>query len=145
MGGSVFYQTPLGRATARVMDDAVRKITEAIASRRWQPKIAALNDDGTVLLNGGMNRKVAVGRQYDVLEIGQAIVDPDTGDLLGRKEDTILGRLRVVEVRARYSVAEVVSGDPERLRVGLSCRLFLTPPQPETPRQGSAASPVPSP
>ena len=82
MGGSVFYQTPLGRATARVMDDAVRKITEAIASRRWQPKIAVLNDDGTVLLNGGADRKVAVGGQYDVLETGQAIADPDTGDMV---------------------------------------------------------------
>ena len=129
LGGRVFYRTPLGRATAGVMDRAVRQITAAIASRPWRLKIAMVAEDGTIILNGGAYRKVLVGQEYEVLEMGQAIIDPDTGDVLDRRAAKAVGRLRIVEVRQRYSVAEVLDGAAARLRVGQSCRL-LTPPPP---------------
>ena len=42
MGGGMFVRTPLGRATANVIGKAVKQITTAIADRKWNPKVAAL-------------------------------------------------------------------------------------------------------
>ena len=123
LGGRVFYRTPLGRATSKVMDRAVEKVTQTIAGRRWRPKIATLGEDGLVILNGGLNRKVRRGQEYAVLELGTAIVDPDTGDEIGRLSSKVLGRLRIREVQKGYSTAQLIEGDAAMLHVGLTCKL----------------------
>ena len=121
-GGSTFLQTPLGRVTAKVIDKAVKRVAKSVAGRRWQPKIAKVVGPTTVVLNGGKDRGVSPGDEYDVVETGDAIVDPDTGDVLGTETGRVVGRLRVGEVHARYSVAEVVAGDAARMTVGQQCR-----------------------
>ena len=143
MGGSVFYQTPLGKATAAVMDRAVAGITKSIASRRWQPKIAMIAEDGTVMLSGGANRKVQPGWQYDVLEPGVMIIDPDTGDPLGRRRARVIGRLQVVTVNARYCDAEVITGYVTTFKVGMACRYFV--PVSQESRPGAKPKPKPEP
>jgi len=137
MGGSVFYQTPLGQATAAVMDRAVEAITKAIASRRWRPKIAMVTPEGLVVLSGGADRKIQVGWEYDVLEAGAMVIDPDTGDPLGRRAPRVIGRLRVVKVQARYCDAEMTAGDLATFKVGLTCRRYIPPPPPKPPKKTS--------
>jgi len=141
MGGSVFYQTPLGEATASVMDRAVSAITKAIASRRWRPKIAMVTREGLVVLSGGADRKVQPGWQYDVLEAGMMVVDPDTGDPLGRRTPRVIGRLCVVKVQPRYSDAEMTAGDLATFKVGLTCRRYIPPPLPKLKPKGTSKSP----
>jgi len=121
-GGRTFYRTPLGRATARVIDKAVRRITRVIAARPWEPKIALVQAQGSVILNGGRDRRVQVGDEFEVCAEGAAIIDPDTGDEIGRHPGRTLGRIRVVRVEPRYSVAEVVAGKAEEFAVGARCR-----------------------
>jgi curli biogenesis system outer membrane secretion channel CsgG len=120
-GGSTFYRTPLGRATAKVIDKAVRRVASSIASRPWQPKIAQITNDTTVMLNGGRDRKVSVGDEYEVLQLGDPIVDPDTGDVIGVPAGTVIGRVRIQQVHTRYSVALVVSGSASKMKVGQRC------------------------
>ena len=127
LGGSVFHRTPLGRATAAVMTRAVRKITATIASQPWQTKIAQVMPDNTVFLNGGRNRRITIGSEYHVLSPGRAIVDPDTGDIIGHHSIEILARLRVRRVQARFSVAELIEGDGRQLKVGQTCRRLGRP------------------
>ena len=127
MGGSVFFRTPLGKATAEVMDIAVRKITKRIASHRWWPKIADIADDGQFILNGGRNRRIVSGYMYDVLEQGRKIVDPETGDVIGRLQPTILARIRVTKVLNRFCEAELVQGDALQVKAGLICRPYGQP------------------
>ena len=142
MGGSVFYQTPLGEATASVMARAVGAITKAIASKRWSPKIAGSAPGGIVILTGGRDRKVSVGWQYDVLETGAAVIDPDTGDVLGRRAPKVIGRLQVVKVQARYCDAKVLAGEAARFKVALTCRRFIPKPEPKPkPKRKGKAPP----
>jgi curli biogenesis system outer membrane secretion channel CsgG len=121
-GGSSFYRTPLGRATTRVVDRAVRRITSAIASQPWEPKVAMVQDNGSVIINGGRDRNVRVGAEFDVVEQGPPIVDPSNGDVIGYSSGRIIGRLIVDEVHDRYAVATVVEGKPSDLRIGQYCR-----------------------
>jgi len=121
-GGSAFYRTPLGRATAKVITKAVKRITRSIAARPWTPKIALVQPDGTVVINGGRDRRVKVGSEYEVRDVGQPIIDPDTGDRIGTQPGPYRGRVRVVQVHRRYSVALIVDGKAESFRPGQHCR-----------------------
>ena len=148
MGGSVFYQTPLGRATGKVMDRAVRLIVESIAARRWQPKIAAVEGQAgapapvgeTVLLNGGLNRNVLIGEIYEVLQAGARVLDPETGDVLGYRPSTVVGLVRVREVRDRFSIAEVIEGHAVNFHPGQNCRPAQQPGIPGAADPASEAS-----
>jgi len=121
-GGTAFYQTPLGRATARVIQRAVKRITAAIADRPWEPEIAQVQPDGTVILNGGQDRRLKPGAEFEVLEAGAPIVDPVTGDVIGRHPGRRIGRIVVQAIHPRYSLATIVAGRAADFRPGLACR-----------------------
>ncbi|RPI61284.1 MAG: hypothetical protein EHM48_05940, partial [Planctomycetaceae bacterium] len=120
-GGTVFYQTPLGQATARVMDRAIRRITAVIASRPWEPKIAAV-EAGQIIVAGGADHAMKVGSQYDVVDAGSAIFDPDSGDVLGRRPGKTLGTIIITEVHDRFSVAQTTAGKAEDFQTGLKLK-----------------------
>ena len=121
-GGSTFFRTPLGRATAKVIDKAVKRVAKSIAARPWQPKVAQVVNDTTVIINGGKDRRMSVGDEYEVVETGEPIVDPDTGDVLGTPAGDVVGLLHVSEVHKAYSVALIVGGEASKIKVGQSCR-----------------------
>ncbi|MDP6545721.1 MAG: CsgG/HfaB family protein [Phycisphaerae bacterium] len=122
MGGGMFVRTPLGRATANVIRKAVKQITYAIADRKWNPKVAALQPDGTIALNGGKNRKIRTGVIYEVRDIGQAIVNPENEDILGYTRGKVVGWLEVTQVKELYSIARIVKGDRLAFKPGQLCR-----------------------
>ena len=126
-GSSAFYRTPLGRATAKVIAKAVKRVTRSIATRPWEPKIALVQADGTVVINGGKDRRVKVGTEYEVRDVGQPIIDPDTGDQIGTQPGPCRGRVRVVEVRQRYSIAAIAEGKAGSFRPGQHCREIPRP------------------
>jgi curli biogenesis system outer membrane secretion channel CsgG len=121
-GGSAFYQTPLGRATRRVVERAVKRITTAIAAQPWQPQIALVQEDGSVVINGGRDRGVRSGAEFEVVDAGRPILDPATGDAIGQSAGRSIGRVIVHEVRERYSTATVVIGRAADFRPGQPCR-----------------------
>lgn len=125
-GGSVFWRKPLGRATASVVDRAVRRVTTSIAAQPWAPKVAAVHN-GQVLINGGRNRRLHAGTEYEVLEAGEAIIDPDTDDVIGRHPGKRIGRVRIVEVHSRYSAAAILSGEARQFSPGQACHKAVPP------------------
>ena len=133
-GGSAFYKTPLGKATDAAIWDAVHWVVKEIAAERWAPRIARIAE-GRVYLNGGKDRLIRAGDEIEVVEPGEAVLDPVTGDELGREPDHIVGYLRVTDVYERYAIAEVVKG--MEFRVGQMCRRVV-PQSPEkiTPKLG---------
>jgi curli biogenesis system outer membrane secretion channel CsgG len=121
-GGSAFYRTPLGKATSKVVDRAVKRITAAIAAQPWEPRIALVQADGSVVINGGRDRSVKSGAQFDVMEDGPPILDPTSGDVIGHSAGKEVGRIVVSEVRDRYSVATIVEGRAADFQAGQPCR-----------------------
>ena len=120
-GGSAFYRTPLGEAMNKVIDRAVVSITNTIAAKKWMPRVAAMQPDGGVLLSGGTDRGIAKGEQYTVIEEGEAVVDPQTGDTLGRQPSRVIATLRVSTVYEKYCQADIVNAGA-RLKVGQVCQ-----------------------
>ncbi len=122
-GGTQFNQTPLGHATTKAIDQAVKKITQTIAVQKWQPKIALIGADQTVVLNGGQDRKVKNGDCYEVVQSGDPVLDPDSGDVIGSRQGHVIGRIQITGVEAMCSNALIVNGHAEDFKVGQQCRL----------------------
>jgi hypothetical protein len=76
---------------------------------RVSGKIAKI-DGGTVYINLGSEQGVQAGDTFGVYAMGEAIKDPDTGEVLGADE-TKLGAVKVTAVKgAKYSECTVVEG-----------------------------------
>jgi len=119
IGGDAFYRTPLGRATKQVVEEAVERISVHVAREKWRPRIAKVYPDGKVLLSGGVDRALKTGSVWGVYKPGEKILDPATGDLLGSEPPTRIALLKVVNVQAKLSEAEVLQG---KVEIGLFCQ-----------------------
>jgi hypothetical protein len=64
--------------------------------------------NGQIYINRGAEGGLAVGDVLDVFRVGEALVDPDTGESLGVIEDR-LGDLKIVEIKPKVAIAEPVS------------------------------------
>lgn len=85
------------------------------ASEVRSGKIAKV-EGGTVWINLGSANNINEGDTFTVYELGEAIKDPDTGELLGQDEKRI-GRIRVTAVKGpKYSECTIVDGS--RLATG---------------------------
>ncbi len=72
-------------------------------------KVAAVQSDGTVILNYG-DSVLADEEFLKIYRLGEGFVDPDTGELLGAEEIEV-GALQVVDPLDKYSKTKVVLGD----------------------------------
>jgi curli biogenesis system outer membrane secretion channel CsgG len=87
----------------------VQLATSASVVGRVQGKIARI-DGGTVYINLGSEQGVKVGDTFGVFKMGEAIKDPDTGEVLGADE-TKVGTIKIAAVKgAKYSECSVVDG-----------------------------------
>ncbi len=108
-GGKAFFRTPLGKATQEVMEECLIEIGKAIATEEWHPAVVKV-DGRRIIISGGNDRHIAVDSEWAVYTEGEALVDPKTGDILGREPGALTGRIRVTEVLDKYSVAEIEQG-----------------------------------
>ena len=108
-GSYTFYHTSVGRATNKMLDKAVRAIARAITDQPFQPKISSIVNN-QVIINGGRNRRLKVDSEYIIRPTAEAVLDPDSGDILGHITGEVLGRVRIMQVLEKYAIAEVVTG-----------------------------------
>ena len=108
-GSYTFYHTPIGRATNKMLDKAVRSIARAIADQPFQPKVSSVVNN-QVIINGGRNRRIKVGDQYLIRPVAERVIDPDSGDILGHVTGQSIGRVKISQVLEKYSIAEVEEG-----------------------------------
>ncbi len=109
-GGKAFFRTPLGKATQEVMEECLIEIGKAIATKEWHPSVVKVDGSRTII-SGGLDRQIVVGSEWTVYTEGEQLVDPKTGDVLGREPGVLSGRIQVTEVQGKYSVAEILDGD----------------------------------
>ena len=82
-------------------------------------KIASVQGDELVI-NRGEGTGLVVGGQYEVFSQGEAVKDPDTGDIIG-SDETKVGLIEVTSVQQKFSKAKVVKSEGT-LAVGAICR-----------------------
>ncbi len=105
---------------SRILAEAVGQLAKEIATKaaspapstprgRLEAKVAKA-DGATVYLNVGSAAGVKPGDQFEIRRMGEAIVDPDTGEKLGA-EETIVGAIEITKViNERLSAARAIQG-----------------------------------
>ncbi|MES9858627.1 MAG: CsgG/HfaB family protein [Sedimenticola sp.] len=98
----------LSSSIRKAMDKAGAVVINAL----YPVKVAHVSkSSGIVTLNAGKKR-VKKGQVLKVYSQGEAIVDPDTGELLGAVEE-VIGKIKITEVRDKLSKARVIDGRAE--------------------------------
>jgi curli biogenesis system outer membrane secretion channel CsgG len=103
--------TDLGKATREAINGCVEMIVDNAEKIPWTGRIIKVNADGTILMKPGSVGNVTTGMEFEVFKQGDDLVDPDTGQSLG-KEEAKIGRIKAVSdmLNGKACKASVVSG-----------------------------------
>jgi hypothetical protein len=80
-------------------------------AERYFAKVVKVVDKYTIVINAGTDKGVRIGKQFLVVGLGEAIIDPDTKESLGELE-IVRGKGRVTHVQER--MATLKSAEFER-------------------------------
>jgi hypothetical protein len=118
----------LYRLVAR--DFAKRGVAD-ILDRVMPAKILARPADNLASISRGQGTNIAIGEVWDVFGLGEKLIDPDTGAVLGSQEIK-LGKIRITEIQPLFSKAQIL--EDNGIDRGQICRLSLEKPK-LAPRQ----------
>jgi hypothetical protein len=122
VGSGQFDETIVGKATNNTLDQLVARLIQGmgdvapavIAARGSVPlmmsaqktregQIAAILPDGRVVINIGASDGVSKGDFFQILDITNLIVDPNTGEILAYDLLEVKGEIVITEVRDQVS------------------------------------------
>jgi curli biogenesis system outer membrane secretion channel CsgG len=119
-GGDQFSNTSLGRASREAIADAVAQIVAGMERVPFQALVARTQGD-SVTINAGRNANIPAGSRMRVFRMVDVVTDPQTGETLGGKQQTIAD-IVVDQIEERYAVgrletpgAQVARGDVAEL------------------------------
>lgn len=110
---------PNTRLDDAVLDLAASKMIHVVQDGIFPIKVAKV-DAGRVYLNEGAAR-IRENDQFVVYKPGDAVIDPDTGAVLG-SADTQVAVVRAATVTSKFTIATVVSGQLDESSRGFLCR-----------------------
>ncbi len=76
-----------------------------------------------IIINRGDNTGIAVGQTWSIYTLGDKLIDPATGQILGREEAEV-GKVKIIRVMPTFSYGETVEG------TGIVIGNFARPNQP---------------
>ena len=89
-------------------EKTVRTIVNGIVDDVFPLKIIKVDGD-KVYINRGDGVDFKVGDTLSVVKLGEGLVDPDTGEMLGSAEE-VVGTVEVTDIQHKFSMAKVVTG-----------------------------------
>jgi curli biogenesis system outer membrane secretion channel CsgG len=107
------------------MDQFLGKVVGDIGEIINPPKVVGVHN-GKVIINRGAGI-AAAGQTYDIYSVGEALVDPDTGETLGAAEENI-ATIRIVDVKPKLAYGEIVKGSADAIEKGAIARMKAPPP-----------------
>ena len=90
-----------------LLDELALHLVDEVTEGIFPPVVTQVTGWGSFVVNRGGNT-VQVDDRFEVFALGDMLVDPDTGENLGRLEATV-GIARITAVKPKYSLAEMVT------------------------------------
>jgi curli biogenesis system outer membrane secretion channel CsgG len=119
----------------RLVALAASDIADLVSDTLYPIRVAAVQQDGTLIVNQGGNRFIE-GDVIEVYQIEGDVIDPETGVSLG-KEQVQLAAAKITKVLPRFSYAALMQGTVSDKLLGGVCRRvkpdFRLPPAPARP------------
>jgi len=82
------------------------KIANRVADVIFPPKVLSKRGK-QITINRGDGTDIAVGQIWNVFALGEELIDPDTGESLGR-EEILIGKVKIIGVLPKTSTAEII-------------------------------------
>ena len=95
-------------AAEAVLKKVAMKVVDELTENIFPPRVTKVISPRRFVVNRGGNT-AAIGDVFDVFSLGDWLIDPDTNEYLERFETTI-GSARIITVKPKYSLAELISG-----------------------------------
>ncbi len=108
LGGDTFSKSPLGVASRNALGEAILHIADDLQGMPWRGQVVD-SSENMIFLNAGLDTGIRAGDTYRVSTVVRTLIDPSTGLVLDNIEREV-GRVRVVSVKGKYSIAEPVDG-----------------------------------
>lgn len=109
LGG--FQKTPIGEAAQDVINQAAAFLAKKMEEFPFEGNVIKVTDRGQVIINRGSEFGVEVGQELAMVEEGEELVDPSTGELLGSEEGEQIGSVKVVKVSDKVSYCDITDGE----------------------------------
>jgi curli biogenesis system outer membrane secretion channel CsgG len=113
LGGGTSDKQPIDRAVRNAVEKAVLAVVTKMDPLPWEARIAKVGEDGTFILNRGSNDGLKEGDRLKVYTPGETITDPETGEVLGREEDKLVGEATITWLSDKLSKASFSGYQPK--------------------------------
>ncbi len=110
-----------GAVADSLLEQGARTIVADMLEVIYPVKILKVASDKRIILNEGDSR-LKQDMVLDAYSEGEAFVDPDTGVEIVT-DGTVVAHIKVTELKPKYAVAELVSGDISKIKDGGIVRL----------------------
>lgn len=105
----------------KLLRSASDAIAGGLVTAIYPIKIAAVQSDGTLILNYGAGT-VKIDDMFTVFQQGETIKDPQTGEVLGSDEKR-LGLIKITSVTDKFSKGVLVASNKEAIPTGSVVRI----------------------
>lgn len=123
IGGEQWNSSLASKAFEEAINKCVDDLIRQFAIFPWHATVAQVTEKTQqVVINRGSSAGVAEGMEFDVMELGEAVYDPDTGNEIAKGEETKVARVRVVRVLPGAAFCEVIEGQPSTVKKGFIVR-----------------------
>ncbi len=109
------------QAAERLLDELALHIVDELTENIFPPVVTQVTGWGSFVVNRGGNT-VREDDIFEVFALGDILVDPDTGESLGRLEATA-GIARITAVKPKFSLAEMIT-EHDGIARGMILRRF---------------------
>lgn len=108
---SAFEKSPLGEATDKAINEAVKKILQKMEKTPWSARVADFDEENKeVFINAGSEAGVSAGDTFEIHRITRVIRDPETGQIIGQRTSKV-GKIKITEVEQKFSIGIIVEGE----------------------------------
>lgn len=112
------------KAFEEAISTAVDSLVQEFAKFPWQAIVAQVTEKtGQIVINKGMSAGVREGMVFDVMELGEPVIDPATGNQIAPGEETKIASVKVTRVLPAAAFCEIVSGNALTIERGDLVRL----------------------
>jgi curli biogenesis system outer membrane secretion channel CsgG len=104
-----------GDTTGAIVRDLIKQALAAVDKQAeklpWKSNVISVKNEKVVIL-GGSRDGLENGMRFKLFQLGEQIIDEDTGQVLDEGEETEVGEIKLVQVKEKVSYATSVTGQP---------------------------------
>ncbi|MBE7558971.1 carboxypeptidase regulatory-like domain-containing protein [bacterium] len=116
-GQSQSSSEPRQAAIRSCIYQAVQSILTGDDQTPWRTNVSQIADNGQIIVSAGADEQIRVGDNLVVESKGQAITDPETGEVLGTMGSTS-AIITITDVQPRFSMAKLTAGKAGDIKRG---------------------------